>query len=835
SISANSGTADEAIGAFLPSGGVVYLVVISAEGASGAPYTLNIQIQPGPTATAATQPGTVALNHTFDQTVRTLFIQHSTRMQSRYSTLPGQSVALTSLSNLLSPGSQILTDSHGVLIDLATDLDPAAASRLAGLYAQWDARPDQPILANATAGQIWLVIDEAIRLRYPNITDLVITGGDEVIPFYRTIDETTIGNERAYVGDLDAEGAGLNRATALGGSLFFRGLKTDNFYADRKPTPWRGRQLFVPDLGIGRLVEYPSEIVSYLQATVNDPAATRYIIQAGSANPALVTGYDFLSDSSSELADILAAAGAPVTRLIGDTWSASEFTNLWFGGQFNQIANNSAYSGLHTPYGLMALNSHFSHIEVLPADYLSSGASVFDVEPLQNATPASPGDAYFRRGGRPTLIYSVGCHSGLNASDDSFITVRYRADFASAIMRNGGNLIGNTGYGYGDDEVAGFSERLQILFTNQMLRPGQPSLGAALAQAKQRYLRDRGVTSFSVYDEKVLSEWTLYGLPYLRVDAATPQTEVEAGPLVLTPHQAHGLMTQPDPASGAPTFTRLITITTSFQLDAAGFGSILRATSVIADSMRSATTTVVGVDQAALGQPVLPALSYDLTLLPGSGPLPAEPRSVRLRQATTLPDLTNFDPYVTTPITQESRLRANDPILTVADVWLPDQPYGVQRTVSGDTATDKLLVLPAQFRATGSRTGALRRYQQMVLEITYLDPNVANDSLLNDDMPPVVNGVTMTETPTGVSISAEAYDDTTAGSYLQVEVAWTNDGSSWQTIALPYLQDRRYAQQVAITSMPREVVVTAHDASGNIAMARVPLTIHQVYLPLVRR
>lgn len=180
----------------------------------------------------------------------------------------------------------------------------------------WDARPDQPILANAIARQIAMTIDSAIRTRAPNVRNLVIVGADEIIPFYRTIDETTLGNERGYIGDLAADGAGLRNDSAMGGSLFFRGLKTDNFYADRVPTPWHGRQLYVPDLGIGRLVERPEEIVAYLNAYLSQPTATRQTIQAGTGGTALVTGYDFLSDLSTTAAGMFKGTGFTVTSMI---------------------------------------------------------------------------------------------------------------------------------------------------------------------------------------------------------------------------------------------------------------------------------------------------------------------------------------------------------------------------------------------------------------------------------------------------------------------------------------------------------------------------------------
>ena len=49
--------------------------------------------------------------------------------------------------------------------------------------------------------------------------------------------------------------------------------------------------------------------------------------------------------------------------------------------------------------------------------------------------------------------------------DDIYATAssKYRADFAEAILKQGGNWIGNTGYGYGDSDLVGYSERLALL------------------------------------------------------------------------------------------------------------------------------------------------------------------------------------------------------------------------------------------------------------------------------------------------------------------------------------------------------------------------------------
>ena len=97
----------------------------------------------------------------------------------------------------------------------------------------------------------------------------------------------------------------LNSGQPLYGSLFYRFIQTDNFYADRKPTPWRGRALFLPDLAIGRLVESPTDINHYLNGyltAISNPYTIRGDL-AYTPNPAhfagaLVTGYDFTTDEA---------------------------------------------------------------------------------------------------------------------------------------------------------------------------------------------------------------------------------------------------------------------------------------------------------------------------------------------------------------------------------------------------------------------------------------------------------------------------------------------------------------------------------------------------------
>src|SRR6185369_9422549 len=147
-------------------------------------------------------------------------------------------------------------------------------------------------------------------------------------------------NEADYAQQLGA--SVLNPTKPLYGSLFYRFTQTDNFYADRKPTPWRGRALFLPDLPIGRLVESPIDINHYLNGyitAITNPYTIRGDL-AYTPNPAhfagaLVTGYDFTTDEALAIGGLYQQYGfklngnpsaEPVLngKLVNNTWDVNE-------------------------------------------------------------------------------------------------------------------------------------------------------------------------------------------------------------------------------------------------------------------------------------------------------------------------------------------------------------------------------------------------------------------------------------------------------------------------------------------------------------------------------
>jgi len=108
----------------------------------------------------------------------------------------------------------------------------------------------------------------------PSIKYLVLVGDDLMIPFYRVPDDAYIANESTYTGrsGVDSDNP-THAALDLGYTL------SDDFYADHTPLKWRGRELYVPDLAIGRLVETPAEIETMIQAFLNNDPLSPTTVQ----------------------------------------------------------------------------------------------------------------------------------------------------------------------------------------------------------------------------------------------------------------------------------------------------------------------------------------------------------------------------------------------------------------------------------------------------------------------------------------------------------------------------------------------------------------------------
>jgi hypothetical protein len=89
-------------------------------------------------------------------------------------------------------------------------------------------------------------------------------------------------------------------------------------------------------------------------------------------------------------------------------------------------------------------------------------------------------------------------------------------DLPQAFLRKGvESFIGNTGYGWGLKYGSGYNEKLAEMLTNRILSQPSVALGRALMDAKRDYyIQDH---RYDVFDEKVLFQTTLYGLPMYQV------------------------------------------------------------------------------------------------------------------------------------------------------------------------------------------------------------------------------------------------------------------------------------------------------------------------------
>ena len=316
-------------------------------------------------------------------------------------------------------------------------------------------------------------------MAHPALENVVVVGGDDIVPMARLDDTTWMGNEAEYA-DTFEKNNGYYSGPA--DSRFF----SDDPYADLDPVKWGNRSLFVPDLALGRLVEEPTQIVGQID---------QYLASNGRLDPS--TGYaagaDFMVDGATSvrnaLTSALTAAGEGTTVSVGsptstDNWSATDLLNGVAGKKVS------------------AIFGHAEHTRFEAADF-----STFSSTELANRFPT---------GSR--LVFSMGCHSGLAVSDRTVTDPSNNADLAQQMAGKGAAYVATTGYGFGDGVTVGLQERLMTLFSQGL--DGSRSLGDAMVAAKQQYFATQGL--YGAYDEKSLSSMTVYGLPTYSMGVGTP-------------------------------------------------------------------------------------------------------------------------------------------------------------------------------------------------------------------------------------------------------------------------------------------------------------------------
>jgi hypothetical protein len=734
--------------------GWYYIVVLGYNGAympypppagseSRQPYRLQVDISPPAagvpvcTTTLPFPPGPLVSPVSPNQDPRSLILLDKQRLNAAFGQIPADALMqkLITLAN----------DPSVSAILYPIENDPA----IAAAYAAWDANACDPAAANAVAKAIKDRIKN-ILADHPSIEYLVIVGDDSQIPFRRVPDAVEISNESAY-----RRRAGVRPDTPLFYSLTEGYTLTDDYYADLVPYSWLGRELYVPDLPIGRLVETPAEITQVINA---------YLANDGSVNAlrGFVVGYDFLTDASLAIQGVMETQGLDTTSLISNTWTADEMRMQFLGSR----------------HEINSINAHFEHWHAWPADVNSGDFTSID---LKNSGVDLRG----------AVVFSVGCHSGLSVPDGWDADGR-SLDFSQVSAGRGTTYVANTGYGYGLDDAVSLSELLMWRFTRELGQIAAMPVGQALLQAKQHYFNNVGANSFGLYDEKVMIEATLYGLPMLKV--SLPNAEGSG-----TPAPLRATITSPL-STGDGLITRTVTITPAFQEVTTANGRFFSAD---------------GEVQANAGRPIQPRTSQDISIagLQAHG---------ALFLAGSYTDVVAFDPMIARPVTDTA---LTEPAF-VYEGWYPAQMAAINRLEVATGTVERLVVIPAQY----ANPGAERLYNSLTYQVYY--------STDEDQVAPTIWRAEAGQVPGRASFSLDVTD---SSGIERVVVTYDLDDGRWHSFDLAYDAAReRWWGELTLAGKSVNYFVQAVDKAGNVASSNnkglffEPVT-HEAYLPVVIR
>ena len=657
-IAARREMAPESIEAIGLRAGTYWIQVSGANGASSAqPYVLRTQRTPGvdrgPCTAEPLTGAPTSRTSSLPPDLDTLFLVNARRFVAAYGAAGEEA-----LEDVASFAASRGTGFVGGVLYVDT------ISRVQEAYVAWDADRCRPEAANDVVREIGAAVD-AVASTHPNLANVVVVGDDAQIPMARVVDNTVIANERTFADEFDEH---VEMVAALGGGF----VLTDNALATNAPIGVNDHEVFAPTLAVGRLVETPAEIRSVLDS---------YTAAGGLLDPgtALVTGYDFLADGAEAIADGLGMAEDAPDRLINETWDSEDL--------------RSALGA--TRRGLASINAHFDHYRALPAEGNATGDESDLFEAVDIASVAARLES--------AVLFSMGCHSGLNVSD---IAIGDPRDWAQTLAGAGAHWIANTGYGYGDTETIALSEELMATFAARLVA-GDP-VGVALSAAKRQYLGLRPLVSS--YDEKVVHESVLYGLPMLRLGEAEP---------------AAGLRTLAAAAPASPLDVEPLT-----GLPAAPAAFEFRVASdetAIGPDLLTPRTTPEGsyyhVDGETLTQsrrPIQPLSSKDVTR-------PGERAQGFLVTGLQSLDLVEFDPLFFSPTVD---LGDHEPRAVAADATFPSTLAALTATVGPEGREDRLVVAPGQYRRTAEAgTGTQRLFTQVEGVVYYGDAEPAGPEI----------------------------------------------------------------------------------------------------------
>ena len=767
--------------AFTPTVGGAYFVRVRQYNSTlnGNDASYNVQFfatepptpTPTPSPTPSPTPTPTPSPTPPPSTAKTLIVVNRARLETLY----GAEQTATLMNKLL----QLADDSAVSGLLFQVESDPAVAAA----YSAWTA--DATTLADndKANGVVAAIRNRLISFadNAPQLAYVIIVGDDRVIPFRRVLDRVTPQGpnsnsvETAYAPKLLG---GSTVQTALAANM----ILTDDYLADREPSQWQDKQnnqyeLYIADYGVGRLVETPAAISAFID---NFLAGDKII----NTSKVLVTGYDFVQDAANIIKTLYSSDALTTdSTLIGPQWPGDDLRT-----RFLQAAPR---------FDIYAINGHSTHVaQGVPDEKdLTAGEVVTATTDLSGA-----------------LIYSLGCHGGLN--DPGVL------DLPQAYLQKLANYVGNTGFGWGGGGII-YSEALMRNYSREILRDTKATIGGALSQAKKKYYSQ--AQTFNAYDAKILMQVTLYGLPMVGVTSGGSLTNDDPFPSAqptFTPPTAFG-----DVAEGA----------TGYQLPGS-FGAFGEAT-----SNQGVTYNLDDNVVFAAGEPVQPQYFANV-----SAPAAGELRGVVFLGGI-YTDVVSFDPVIALAdneyITDKSEPTFSSP------TFYPAIPFTIRTSVGLPGAADTVVMNLGQFKSNTNVTGAAigstgvnRIYDQMAFGTYYSqspDRNAANILLVDGILAPTTN--------TG-QIKVEARD---ASGVHRVVIAYTAGQGKWQSANLAFDAVSQKWTGVISGTVNTQFFVQVVDKAGNVAIndnkgRYYPLTPplplatgrsidRRLYLPLVTR
>ena len=439
---------------------------------------------------------------------------------------------------------------------LTVETDPAVASARASL----DADPCSVAARQELVSAINRYVASAIGSQRQALSAIVIVGADDVIP-HAPIPQDDAVAERAHAAALRlpaSEGA-CSASTAAGAvdpcATPYAAIAAESFvlsddpYALPDAYPSLGGHLYVPTVGIGRLVDTPDEISAQLDRFRRADGVLK-------ADSLLAGGYGPWSDVPDAMSAALSWRTGRGDVLLESAWTAEDVE-----------AALSPEEGDARP-GIISLNAVGDERRMLPgAAFADDGESAgepleaeayrssLDVgEELDETAADGPFDG--------ALVLSLGCHGGIHLPESVYGETAHWVDsFAAA-----GAFIGNTGCGLADETTLALSERLIAGYADWIgvtAAAGPVSAGAALAYAKQSYLA--GSPHHTSFDATTTMQAVFYGVPLYTFEDSTkepplppPASESAAedaeGPVTATLDPSLATVTRTDSSGAARAF-----------------------------------------------------------------------------------------------------------------------------------------------------------------------------------------------------------------------------------------------------------------------------------------